>query len=74
VRAAIYPAYNAAIRLVAARNGLPLIELAAGEPSGAILPDGFHLTATGQEWVARQASEQLAAAGVWRDVAGSNPP
>jgi len=74
VRAAIYPAYNEAIRLVAARNGLPVVELAAGEPSGAILPDGFHLTAAGQEWVARQAFEQLAAAGVWRDVAGSNPP
>ena len=74
VRAAIYPAYNDAIRLVAARNGLPVVELAAGEPSGAILPDGFHLTAAGQAWVARQAFEQLAAAGVWQDVAGSNPP
>jgi lysophospholipase L1-like esterase len=74
VRAAIYPAYNEAIRLVAARNSLPVVELAAGEPSGAILPDGFHLTAAGQAWVARQAFEQLAAAGVWRDVAGSNPP
>jgi len=74
VRAAIYPAYNEAIRLVAARNSLPVVELAAGEPSGAILPDGFHLTAAGQAWVARQAFEQLAAAGVWQDVAGSNPP
>jgi lysophospholipase L1-like esterase len=74
VRAAIYPAYNEAIRLVAARNGLPVVELAAGAPPGAILPDGFHLTVTGQEWVARQAFEQLAAAGVWRNVAGSDPP
>jgi lysophospholipase L1-like esterase len=74
VRAAIYPAYNEAIRLVAARNSLPLVELAAGAPLGAILPDGFHLTATGQNWVAQQAFEQLAAAGVWRNVAGSNPP
>jgi lysophospholipase L1-like esterase len=74
VRAAIYPAYNEAIRLVAARNGLPVVELAAGEPPRAILPDGFHLTAAGQAWVAQQTFEQLAAVGVWRDVAGSDPP
>jgi lysophospholipase L1-like esterase len=74
VRAAIYLTYNEAIRFVAARNGLCLVELAAGAPPGAILPDGFHLTVTGQEWVARQAFEQLAAAGVWRNVAGSDPP
>ncbi len=74
VRAAIYPVYNAALRLVAARNGVPVVELAAGEPPGAILPDGFHLTALGQAWVARQTFEQLAAAGVWRTVAGSDPP
>jgi hypothetical protein len=49
------------------------VELAAGEPSGAILPDGFHLTAPGQEWVAQQAFEQLATAEVWRNVARSNP-
>jgi hypothetical protein len=74
VRAAIYPAYNDEIRLVASRNGLPLVELAAGAPPGTILPDGFHLTVSGQEWVAQQAFEQLAAAGIWRNVAGSNPP
>lgn len=67
-RAAFYPAYNAAIRELAIDQGVPLVELAADAPSIAFEPDGFHLTAAGQAWVAQQVFSQLQAVGFWADL------
>lgn len=72
-RAATYGPYNAAIRGAAAQAAVPLVELAGQAPPGALLPDGFHLTAAGQAWVAEQVFEQLESVGVFARVTGRIP-
>lgn len=64
-----YTAYNDAIRGVAAREGVPLVHLDAGASAAAFLPDGVHLTAVGQAWVAEQVYRQLDAQGFWEQLA-----
>ena len=73
-RAATYEPYNAAIRRVAVRNSVPLVELATGAPPDALVPDGFHLTVAGQAWVAEQVFRQLEAAGAWRGLSEDGVP
>jgi len=73
-RAATYTAYNRIIRTVAAQARVPLVELAQHPADGIplaslLLPDGVHLTATGQDWAAEQVFRQLAAAGFWQTLA-----
>jgi len=62
-----YPLYNEIIRACATRNRVPLVELALapGVPADAFEPDGLHLTASGQAWVAEQIFAQLDRAGLW---------
>lgn len=64
-----YTAYNDAIQGVAAREGFPLVALDAGAPPAAFMPDGVHLTAAGQAWVAEQVYRQLDAQGFWKQLA-----
>ncbi len=64
-RAATYPVYNRIIRARAAAHRAALIELAAGAPPDAFEPDGFHLAAAGQAWVAGQIFRQGEQAGLW---------
>lgn len=64
-----YPAYNDAVRSVATREGVPLVQLNTGAPLAAFTPDGVHLTAVGQAWVADQVFRQLDAQGFWEQLA-----
>ncbi len=68
-RRALYPAYNDAVRRMAARERCPLVELASGAPPDAFRPDGVHLTASGQAWVADEVYRQLDAQGLWVQLA-----
>jgi len=89
-RAATYPIYNDIIRARAAHNDVPppegdvpLVELAlasslvrgSGVPADGFEPDGLHLTASGQAWVAEQVFVQLNRVGLWRAAyfSGSRP-
>jgi len=74
VRRHTHPRYNAAIRACAARAETPLVDLAsaAGMPTGAFEPDGFHLATPGQVWVADQVFRQLDVAGLWRRLAAKD--
>lgn len=62
-------AYNARVRELARQSALPLVDLAAGAPDGAFEPDGFHLTAAGQVWVADRVYDTLDRAGIWEALA-----
>lgn len=62
-------AYNARIRAVAAKRGIYVVELASRAPAGALLTDGLHLTAIGQQWTADRVYETLKAAGLWDTLA-----
>lgn len=82
VRLETYPRYNTAIRTCTAHERALLVDLSVGAPAaessaaddsaGAFEPDGFHLTAVGQAWVAGQVFGQLDAAGVWRRLAAED--
>ncbi len=63
-----YTAYNVAVREVAIREGVPLVQLDAGAPAAAFMADGVHLTALGQAWVADQVFNQLDAQGFWEQL------
>jgi len=74
IRFQTYPHYAAAIRACAARTGTPLVELTADAlapaiPTEAFEPDGFHLAAAGQAWLADLVFRQLDGAGLWRRYA-----
>ncbi len=68
-RRSLYPAYNDAIKGLAARAGVPLVRLDTGAPPAAFMPDGVHLTAVGQAWVADRVFRQLDAQGFWAQLA-----
>ena len=64
-----YAAYNARVRELARQRALPLVDLAAGAPDDAWEPDGLHLTAAGQRWVADRVYDRLNRAGIWEALA-----
>jgi lysophospholipase L1-like esterase len=64
-----YAACDARIRELARQHALPLVDLAAGVPDDAWEPDGLHLTAAGQRWVADRVYGRLDRAGIWEALA-----
>ncbi len=64
-----YAVYNARIRSVASKRGVPLVELAADASDGAFTVDGLHLTAIGQRWAADRVFETLETVGLWEALA-----
>jgi lysophospholipase L1-like esterase len=64
LRLATYPAYNKLIAEAAAQRDVPLAAL-VGAPADAWEPDGFHLSAAGQAWVAEMVQRRLAEIGWW---------
>lgn len=60
-----YIAYNSRVPELAMQCALPLVDLAAGAVDGAFEPDGFHLTAAGQAWVADRVYDILKRASIW---------
>ena len=69
LRRPTYPRYNERIRRAAHTLRTPLVELAAGAPDDSFLPDGLHLTESGQAWVAEQVFRQLDVHGIWHAIA-----
>jgi lysophospholipase L1-like esterase len=64
-----YAAYNARIRAVAAQRDVPVVAFSGRAPAGAFVPDGLHLTDSGQQWVADQVYTALEAVGLWAALA-----